>query len=165
MITIDLKQRRRGVSSVLAMMFLVLFSSLAATMAVVAQGNLRTAHAALRVSRSLSAAESGLVFAARRLAEESSRFVFEKGVIDDGFGERLWFGTTTASDGAVTLNEPDGYAVPSPSGTGLLHVVHDAHQYADAYPVLLDDGVLVTLQMDVANGEAREWVQRRKQIP
>ena len=83
-------RRRHGVSSVLAMMFLVLFSSLAATMAVVAQGNLRTAHSALRVSRSLSAAESGLVFAARRLADESSRFVVERGVIDDEFGERLW---------------------------------------------------------------------------
>ena len=145
-------RRHRGVSSVLAMMFLVLFSSLAATMAVVAQGNLRTAHAALRVSRSLSAAESGLVFATRRLAEESSRFVVEKGVIDDEFGERLWFGTTTASDGAVTVNAPDGYAVPSPSGPGLLHAIHDAHLHADAYPVLLDDGVLVSLQMDASTG-------------
>ena len=143
---------RRGVSSVLAMMFLVLFSSLAATMAVVAQGNLRTAHSALRVSRSLSAAESGLVFATRRLATESSRFVVEKGVIDDGFGERLWFGTTTPGDGAVVVGDPEGYAVPSPSGPGLLHALHDAHMHADDYPLLLDDGVIVGLQMDTASG-------------
>ena len=140
--------RRRGVASVLAMMFLVLFSSLAVTMAVVAQGNLRTAHSAMGVSRSLSAAESGLAFASRRLASESARMVVERGVIDDAFGERLWFGTTTSDDGVVTIAPPDGYVVPTPSGSGLLHVLHDAHMFADDYPVVLDEGVLVTLQLD-----------------
>ncbi|MCH2161448.1 MAG: hypothetical protein MK085_06195, partial [Phycisphaerales bacterium] len=52
--------QRHGVASVLAMMFLVIFSSLAAAMAVVASGNLRTADASLRVSRATSAAETGL---------------------------------------------------------------------------------------------------------
>ena len=55
--------RRRGVAAVLAMMFLVLFASLAAVMAVVAQGNVRTAHSSLRISRALSGAESGRAFA------------------------------------------------------------------------------------------------------
>ena len=64
-------RRRAGVASVLAMMFLVIFGALAATMAVVAQGNMRTAHSSLQVSRSLSAAESGLVFATRRLDREA----------------------------------------------------------------------------------------------
>ena len=45
---------RRGVASILAMMFLVIFGSLAAAMAVVAQGNLRTADSAMKVSRALS---------------------------------------------------------------------------------------------------------------
>ena len=80
---------RHGVSSVLAMMFLVIFSSLAAAMAVVAQGNLRTADSYMKVSRAMSAAETGLVFAQRRLASESSRFVVLKGVIDDK--ARLYF--------------------------------------------------------------------------
>ena len=66
---------RRGVASVLAMMFLVIFGSLAAAMAVVAQGNLRTADSGLRLSRAMSAAETGLTFATKRLASESSRFV------------------------------------------------------------------------------------------
>ena len=136
----------------LAMMFIVLFGSLAATMAVVAQGNMRTAHAALRVSRSLSAAESGMVFAARRLQRETSRFVVERGVIDENYGERLWFGTTTAGDGVVTLLEPDGYTVAEPSGPGLMHVIHDAHLHADSYPVVLDDGTEIPLDLDETTG-------------
>ena len=40
--------RRHGVASVLAMMFLVIFGSLAAAMAVVATGNIRTADVSLR---------------------------------------------------------------------------------------------------------------------
>lgn len=144
--------RRRGVASVLAMMFLVIFGSLAATMAVVAQGNMRTAQSSLRVSRSLSAAESGLVFARRRLARESSRFIVEKGVIDADYGEAIWFGTTTSADGVVTVLEPDGYTVSSPSGPGLMHAVHDAHLHQDDYPVVLDDGVVVSLQLDAGAG-------------
>ena len=143
---------RRGVATVLAMMFLVLFGALAATMAVVAQGNVRTAHSALRVSRSLSAAESGLVFARHRLAREASRFIVEKGVIDSSFGASLWFGTTTADDGIVTILDPVGYVVPSASGLGLMHAVHDAHRFQDDYPPLLDDGVPVPLQIDADAG-------------
>ncbi len=146
--TDDARVSRRGVATVLAMMFLVLFGALAATMAVVAQGNVRTAHSALRVSRSLSAAESGLVFARRRLAREASRFVVEKGVIDSAFGAALWFGTTTSEDGVVTVLEPSGYVVPSASGVGLMHAVHDAHRFQDDYPRLLDDGIEVPLQLD-----------------
>ena len=138
---------RRGVATVLAMMFLVLFGALAATMAVVARGNVRTAHSAARVSRSLSAAESGLVFARRRLAREASGSS-SKGVIDSSFGAALWFGTTTSEDGVVTVLEPSGYVVPSASGVGLMHAVHDAHRFQDDYPRLLDDGIEVPLQLD-----------------
>jgi hypothetical protein len=84
---------RRGVSSVLAMMFVVVFGSLTAVMAIVAQGNLRTAHSGLQLSRAMSAAETGLVFAARRLEAQGARFVTEKGVIDVPYGEQLWLGT------------------------------------------------------------------------
>ncbi|MHC5009131.1 MAG: hypothetical protein ACYTGF_17430, partial [Planctomycetota bacterium] len=110
--------RRRGVSSVLAMMFLVIFGSLAAAMAVVAQGNLRTADSAMKVSRAMSAAETGMVFATRRLAEQSNRFVVEKGVIDVDYAEDLWKGTfDEGADGAVVVLPPDGYSEPSvPAG-------------------------------------------------
>lgn len=114
---------RRGVSSVLSMMFLVLFSSLAAAMAVVAQGNLRSADSALRMSRAMSAAETGMTFATRRLAQEAARFVVNKGVIDAGFGERIWMGTYSSADGAVTILQPDAYN----TGPGVIHALRDAH--------------------------------------
>ena len=66
--------RRRGVASVLSMMFLVIFGSLAAAMAVVATGNVRTADVSLRVSRSTSAAETGLVYVTWILEREAKRF-------------------------------------------------------------------------------------------
>ncbi len=52
--------RSRGAAAVLAMMFLVIFGSLAAAMAIVSQGNLRTADSQLKIGRSLAAAETGL---------------------------------------------------------------------------------------------------------
>ncbi len=53
--------RRRGVAAVLAMMFLVIFGSLAAAMAIVSQGNLRTAESHLKINRTLAAAETGML--------------------------------------------------------------------------------------------------------
>ncbi|MCH2152312.1 MAG: hypothetical protein MK089_03130 [Phycisphaerales bacterium] len=143
---------RRGIAAVLAMMFLVLFASLAAVMAIVAQGNVRTAHSSLRISRALSASESGLAFAARRLGQESRRFVVERGEIDSIFGERLWLGSWTTEDGDVEVAEPDGYVVTNPSGSGLLHAIHDAHLYADDYEAVEVDGVIYSLTLDQNNG-------------
>ncbi|MHC4428927.1 MAG: pilus assembly PilX family protein, partial [Planctomycetota bacterium] len=131
--------RRRGVSSVLAMMFLIIFGSLAAAMAVVAQGNLRTADSAMKVSRAMSAAETGLVFATRRLAEQSNRFVVEKGVIDADYGKDLWEGTfDEGADGIVIVLPPDGYSEPSePAGVAeALLFVHDD----DAHSIDVEPG-------------------------
>ncbi|MCH7847814.1 MAG: hypothetical protein IIB53_05565 [Planctomycetes bacterium] len=124
-----LTRRRRGVSSVLAMMFMVIFSSLAAVMAVVAQGNLRTADSAMKVSRAMSAAETGLVFASRRLASEASRFVVEKGVIDLDFGYALWLGGPfDPADGAVDVLPPVGYTEGTPA-EGVAEAVLNAHLF------------------------------------
>jgi len=121
------RQQRRGVASILAMMFLVIFSALAAAMAVVAQGNLRTAESGLKLSRAMSAAETGLVFAQKRLAQESARFVVEKGVIDGDFGEDIWMGSVDQSaDGAVTVLDPTGYVETTPA-TGVAEAVANAH--------------------------------------
>jgi len=129
---------RRGVASVLAMMFLVIFGSLAAVMAVVAQGNVRTAHSHLQVNRAMSAAETGLSFAARRLTEAARRFVVEKGLITDDFGERLWNGTWELGDGAVTVLDPEGF-VESPAATSLAIAVRNAHA-ADEHNLIGDPG-------------------------
>ncbi len=122
---------RRGVSSVLAMMFLVIFSSLAAAMAVVAQSNLRTADSALKLSRAMSAAETGMVFAQRRLGVETARFVVEKGVIDANFAQDIWMGTyDVGSDGNVVILDPIGYTTTTPP-SGLVYALRDAHEADD----------------------------------
>ena len=137
-------RERRGVASVLAMMFLVLFGSLAVAMAVVAQGNLRTADSGLRVSRAMSAAETGLVFGARRLREQAGRFVVTEGVIEAAFAEELWLGTLPSDDFDVL--PPDGFS----EGTepdGIMQAVFYLHDEIDthAIEVLAGDASLPTM--------------------
>lgn len=129
--------RRRGVASVLAMMFLVIFGSLAAVMAVVAQSNLRTADSYLKVTRATSQAEMGLVFAKRRLAEAARRFVVTKGVVTDDFGEKLWLGTYTSQDGTVTVLPPTFDEGSSP--LGLAEAIRNAH-LADEHHIEVEPG-------------------------
>lgn len=120
--------KRRGVSSVLAMMFMVIFGSLAAAMAVVAQGNLRTADSALQVSRAMSAAETGLTFAIARLSSEAKRFVIEKGVVDGDFAADLWSGTVNqAADGDLTIMPSDGYDDSASTPTNVVEAIRNAH--------------------------------------
>ncbi len=159
---------RRGVASVLAMLFLVIFGALAAAMAIVAQGNLRTADSSLKVSRAQSAAESGLVFAQRRLVSESRRFIIAKGVVDAGFAERLWMGSWSGGDGAVQIAPAIGYNGPA-SPDGLSAAIRDAH-LADSsafapnaehqgLPEILQDGTVVTEPLRLEAGNDRLWFQ------
>jgi hypothetical protein len=120
------RRHPRGIAAVLAMMFLVIFGSLGVAMAVVAEGNLRTADSGLKVSRAMSAAETGLAFAARRLETESARFVVRKGTIDAGFASRLWNGTWTAADGTVEVLPPRGFVEQSPARS-LAEALRNAH--------------------------------------
>lgn len=87
-----LQSHRRGIASILAMMFLVLFGSLIAAMAVSSTGNIRTANMHLHVMRALSAAETGLAVAEHRLDEASSRFVVAESEIDTSLSWALWTG-------------------------------------------------------------------------
>jgi hypothetical protein len=97
------RQSRRGVASVLAMMFVVMFGSLSIAMAVASQGNLRTADTHLHVVRAMGAAETGLQLAMKRLDEATARFVIEKGTVNAGLGNRLWTGSTNGADGRITI--------------------------------------------------------------
>ncbi len=125
------RHARRGVASVLSMMFLVIFGSLAAAMAVVATGNLRTADVSLRVSRATSAAETGLVYGTWILEREATRFVVRKGEIDADFADDLWRGTwNTGTDGEVEVLDPEGYTAASPARS-LAEAVRDAHLAGD----------------------------------
>ncbi|MBL1216494.1 MAG: hypothetical protein D8M59_03265 [Planctomycetes bacterium] len=145
---------RRGVASVLAMMFLVIFGSLAAVMAVVAQGNLRTAHSHRMANRSMSAAETGLTFASRRLYEAGQRFIVERGTVDSGFGQRLWDGSWDISDGEVTILPPEGFSEPVPAdslASALInahaaddHNIYFSEEEKGLYPGIDAQGRLVT---------------------
>lgn len=87
---------RRGVVSVLAMMFLILFSSLSVAMAIASQGNLRTASTNLYVMSAMGAAETGLAVGEVRLAYAASRILNNKGNVDATVGAALWGGSPSA---------------------------------------------------------------------
>jgi hypothetical protein len=87
--------RRRGAAAVLAMMFLVIFGSLATAMAIVAQGNLRTADSHLKLNSALSAADSGMKFVLFEINEairngSSEIFVRSEGEIDSEIALEIW---------------------------------------------------------------------------
>ena len=90
--------RQRGAAALLAMMFLVIFSSLAAAMAIVSQGNLNTADSSLKINRSLAAAETGMQFMIYRLnqvtqgdpAAGTAGIKIREGEIDSDLAETLW---------------------------------------------------------------------------
>ena len=117
----------RGVSSVLAMMMAVLVGSLAAAMAVVTQGNVRSAATHIHVMRSMNAAETGMLVAESRLWLATRRFTVERSDVDAGFAQRLWNGGVAVSDGEVvvgpTLEGNDEPGVPSgiAEAVGYLH--------------------------------------------
>lgn len=83
-------QRQHGVVAVLAMMFIVIFASLAAAMAIVSQGNVRTADTYQHVNKSLAAAETGMRFAQYRLGEIASDIQTTSGVIDVDMADIIW---------------------------------------------------------------------------
>jgi hypothetical protein len=118
---------RRGVVSVVSMMFLIIFGSLAAAMAIMSKGNLLTAAAHQHVVRALGAAEAGLAIAQNRLTEAASRFVIEKGTIDSAFAGRLWTGTFLPSDGQVTINPAVSYPPTGATIHGLADAVGEIH--------------------------------------
>lgn len=93
--------RERGVAAVLAMMFLVIFSSLAAAMAIVSQGNLSTADSSLKINRSLAAAETGMRFMIYRINQVTQGdpdvttvtldgIKIREGEIDTDLADDLW---------------------------------------------------------------------------
>ncbi len=72
------------------MMFLVIFASLAAAMAIVSQGNLRTADSHLKMNRALAAAETGVQFLIYRIDEAAKQVKTSKGIIDHSLAQNLW---------------------------------------------------------------------------
>jgi len=83
-------QRERGAAAILAMMFLVIFASLATAMAIVSQGNLSTADAQIKIHRSLSAAETGMNYIAHRVQLAASDVTTTAGEITSSNADDLW---------------------------------------------------------------------------
>lgn len=108
---------RRGVVGILAMMFLVMFASLAAAMASATQGNLRSAASHLRVVRSLGAVDSGMSLASSRLREAVARFVVAEGEVDADYIEALWEGPLPDNPPVVVMPAPFGMAEASAPGS------------------------------------------------
>lgn len=152
---------RRGVTSILAMMFMVIFASLAAAMAVSSQGNLRTASTHIVVTRAQGAADTGLRVAASRLQQAARQIRISKGEVTPAYAMQLWDGSFSASDGDVLL--PDD---STPAG-GIKDVLWDLHAF-DVYTGNLDeltapddnpDEWLDTLPFGVEINDAGDYVQ------
>ncbi len=112
---------RRGVVSVLAMMFLVLFGSLVAAMAISTQGNIRTSSTHLQVTQALGAAETGLIVAQNRIALAAGRFVVEESEMSPDFVESLWLGELNGWGNFTVIANPLGYDdVPAGMAEALL---------------------------------------------
>ncbi len=110
-------KEEKGIASVLAMMFLVLFSSLSAAMAIASRGNIRTAATHIHVMRAQSAADTGLAVAAKRLKEATARFVVANSAIDAGYGLKIWNGNLSGTGTYTVLPPVSGYSEGStPSG-------------------------------------------------
>ncbi|MEX1016230.1 MAG: hypothetical protein WDZ31_05745 [Phycisphaeraceae bacterium] len=112
--------RSRGAAAVLAMMFLVIFGSLAAAMAIVSQGNLATADSHMKVNRSLAAAETGMRFMTYRITDVADAIHTREGEITAAVAEDLW------QEIALTLMESmqdEFHNVDEPSiENGVLHI-------------------------------------------
>jgi len=117
---------RRGVASVLAMMFLILFGSLVAAMATVTTGNIKTANVHLQVMRAMSVAETGLAVAEHRLNEAASRFVVAESDMDADMSWALWTGDS-GTIGPYTVADPyDGYPEDT-APAGIAEALVNAH--------------------------------------
>ena len=99
---------RRGITGVLAMMFLIMFASLATLMAVVSKGNLRTADTHRRVGRAQGATDSALEIGAQRLKEATSRFLVSRGEISPTYAQQLWDGSFAVTPPVTILPPRDG---------------------------------------------------------
>lgn len=117
---------REGVAAVLAMMFLILFGSLSAAMAIASRGNITTAATQLHVNRAQSAAETGLAVAKARLSEAANRFLVSQSNVDAAFGTAIWTGSTS-SLGTVQVRPPRTGRQDLSAATGIAGALAQVH--------------------------------------
>lgn len=117
---------RKGVAAVLAMMFIVLFGSLATAMAIASRGNITTAATHLHVSRAQSAAETGLNVARSRLSEAAARFMISGSNVDQTYGWNLWSGNLGPL-GTTSIMPPATGRLDQSTPAGLAEAVAQLH--------------------------------------
>ncbi len=117
---------RRGVATVLAMMFLIVFGSLVAAMAIASTGNIRTAAMHLHVMRAMSAADTGMEVAEQRFMEATNRFVVAKSDIDEDYLTALWTGNEVAL-GDYSINPPASGFNEDSDPSGLAEALVNRH--------------------------------------
>lgn len=117
---------RRGVAAVVSMMFLILFGSLAAAMAIASKGNIRTASTHVHVMRALGAAETGMGVAQARLMEASSRFIVSGSTVDQQSASGAWAGDFSRLGGTPTVVPAQGYAEAS-APRGIAQALSNRH--------------------------------------
>jgi hypothetical protein len=132
---------RRGVAAVLAMMFIIIFGSLAAAMAIASKGNVTTAATHLHVNRAQSAAETGLAVGRARLAEAAARFYVSNSHVDGNFGWNFWTGNLSAL-GTVQVMPPKTGRLDMGTPSGLAAAVAQAHS--------LDQDIVTSLGVSTA---------------
>ncbi len=153
---------RRGIASVLSMMFLIIFGSLVAAMAVASTGNIRTANMHLHVMRAMSAAETGLAVAEHRLNEASSRFIVAESNLDADITWALWQGDSGLIGSYMVAPPRDGYT-ESVDPSGIAEALVNAHS-EDANILLgfdyIDEPAIASAPADIASDiyEGSYWV-------
>ncbi len=153
---------RRGIASVLSMMFLIIFGSLVAAMAVASTGNIRTANMHLHVMRAMSAAETGLAVAEHRLNEASSRFIVAESNLDADITWALWKGDSGLIGSYMVAPPRDGYS-ESVDPSGIAEALVNSHT-ADVNILTgfdyIDTPAISTAPTDITSGiyEGSYWV-------
>lgn len=125
-LTARMLRSRKGVAAVLAMMFIVIFGSLAAAMAIASKGNITTAATHLHVNRAQSAAETGLAIGQARLNAAAARFLISGSDVDGSFGWNFWTGNLGPL-GASQVLPPKTGRLDLSSPAGLADAIAQAH--------------------------------------
>jgi len=160
--------QRRGAAAILAMMFMVIFSSLAAAMAIVAQGNLATADSHMKVSRALISAETGLRFMAYQLSKAALNVETTAGKIEGTVASNLWDEAATA----ITDELDDGYTVVyTPGSKGPLRVLDVQVDPAGGMPPFsitmtpdTTDKALIHARIEATDGQAEHALTRAIEV-
>jgi len=150
-----LRPTRRGVAAVLAMMFLILFGSLSAAMAIASRGNITTAATHLHVSRAQSAAETGLSIAQARLANSAGRFLLSNSQVDGTFGWNLWSGNMGGMGNYLVI-PPETGRQDLGAPAGLASSIADDHSLDQ--DVVTDVGVSTVTIGNAISGASSEYM-------